>query len=262
VSAAGALHTPALLKRSGLANVNIGRHLKLHPAAAVMGTYDEELKPWEGVMQAVYSDEHRYLDGGYGVKYETAANHPAIYISFSPWRGGHAHDELMQALPSTMPIGVLLRDRDGGEVRVGKDGQPVVRYHLSEFDTKHMRTGLEGAAKIHEAAGARRIFSSHAKWVSYDPGSDGDVSRFVADADAAGYGAGQLSMGSFHIMSSARMGGSAATSACNADGETWDVKNLVVADGSAFPSASGVNPMISIESVAHMNARKLAQRLA
>ena len=27
-------------------------------------------------MQAIYSDEHRYLDGGYGVKYETAAIHP------------------------------------------------------------------------------------------------------------------------------------------------------------------------------------------
>lgn len=261
VAAAGALHTPALLKRSGLANVNVGRHLKLHPAAVVMGTYDEELRPWEGVMQAVYSDEHRYLDSGYGVKYETAASHPSIHISFAPWRGGSHHDELMQALPHTTPIGALLRDRDGGEVRVGKDGQPVVRYHLSDFDAKHMRTGLEGAAKIHEAAGARRIFSSHAKWVSYDPGSDGDISRFMADADAAGYGAGQLSMGSFHIMSSARMGGSPATSACNPDGETWDVENLVVADGSAFPSASGVNPMISIEAIAHMNARKLAERL-
>ena len=80
-------------------------------------------------------------------------------------------------------------------------------------------------------------------------------------ADAAGYGAGRLSMGSFHIMSSARMGGSAATSACNPEGETWDVRDLVVADGSAFPSASGVNPMVSIEAIAHMNARRLAQRL-
>ena len=40
-----------------------------------------------------------------------------------------------------------------------------------------------------------------------------------------------------------------------ADGETWDVRNLVVADGSAFPTASGVNPMITIEAIAHLNAR-------
>jgi choline dehydrogenase-like flavoprotein len=36
----------------------------------------------------------------------------------------------------------------------------------------------------------------------------------------------------------------------------------VIGDASAFPTASGVNPMISIEAIAHMNARRLAERLA
>ncbi|MFX8871923.1 hypothetical protein ABTM94_19595, partial [Acinetobacter baumannii] len=85
--------------------------------------------------------------------------------------------------------GVLLRDRDGGEVRVGRDGEPIVRYRLSPFDAAHVRTGIDGAAQIHEAAGARRIFSSHARWVSYEPGR-GNREEFVRAADAAGYGAG------------------------------------------------------------------------
>jgi choline dehydrogenase-like flavoprotein len=261
VSACGSLHTPALLRRSGLSNVNIGRHLRLHPATAVWGVFDEELRPWEGTMQAVYSDQHRFLDGGYGVKYETAANHPSLLISFAPWRGARQHSEMMQALAHTVPLGVLLRDRDGGEVRVGRDGQPVVRYRLSDYDVNHVRTGVDGAAQILEAAGARRIFSSHARWVAYDPGQDGDRARFNRDADAVGYGAGRCTFASFHIMGSARMGGSPTTSACNATGETWEARNLVVCDGSAFPSASGVNPMISIEAIAHMNARALAARL-
>jgi len=63
-------------------------------------------------------------------------------------------------------------------------------------------------------------------------------------------------------MGSARIGDSPQTSACRPDGETWDVRNLLVLDGSAFPTASGVNPTVSIEALAHMNATALAQRLA
>ncbi|MGI8863789.1 MAG: GMC family oxidoreductase N-terminal domain-containing protein [Solirubrobacteraceae bacterium] len=262
IAACGAIHTPALLKRSGLQNPNVGKHLKLHPATAVFGVFDEELKTWEGVMQALYSDQHRDLHDGYGLKYETAANHPHLFLAFSPWRGAKEHFSLMEGLSSTVPIGVLLRDRDGGEVRVGRDGEPVVRYKLSPFDTGHVRTGIDGAAQILEAAGARRIFSSQSKWVSYEPGGSGRRERFMAEADAAGYGAGQLSMGSFHIMGSARMGGSPATSACDPSGQTWDVRDLYVFDGSAFPSASGVNPQISIQAIAHMGARRLAASLS
>jgi choline dehydrogenase-like flavoprotein len=58
------------------------------------------------------------------------------------------------------------------------------------------------------------------------------------------------------------MGGSPEHSACDPHGETWEAANLLVCDGSAFPSASGVNPMISIAALAHMNASALAQRLA
>jgi choline dehydrogenase-like flavoprotein len=262
IAACGAIHTPALLRRSGLGNENIGRHLRLHPAAAVFGVFDEELKPWEGVMQALYSDQFRDLHDGYGLKFETAALHPHLLIPFGPWRTARQHFELVEAMTSTIPIGVLLRDRDGGEVRVGRDGEPVVRYQLSEFDAGHLRTGLDGAAQMLQAAGARRIYSSHAKWVSYEPGRAGSRSQFMSDADVAGYGSGQCVLNSFHIMGSARMGGSPATSACDPTGQTWDVRNLYVLDGSSFPSASGVNPQISIQAIAHMSARGLAAQLA
>jgi long-chain-alcohol oxidase len=261
IASCGAIHTPALLRRSGLQNENIGRHLKLHPAGAVFGVYDEELKPWEGVMQALYSDQFRDLDDGYGLKLETAASHPHLLIPFSPWRSAHQHLELMEGLTNTVPIGVLLRDRDGGEVRVDRDGHPVVRYRLSDFDAGHLRTGINGAAQLLEATGARRIFSSHSKWVSYDPERSGSRGQFMADADAAGYGSGQVSLNSFHIMGSARMGGSPTMSACDPTAQTWEVRDLYVLDGSSFPTASGVNPQVSIQAIAHMSARGLAARL-
>jgi choline dehydrogenase-like flavoprotein len=168
----------------------------------------------------------------------------------------------MEGLPNLGGLGILLRDRDGGEVRVGRDGEPSVRYRLSRFDAAHLRIGIDGAAQVLEASGSRRIFSSHTRWVGYQPGVSGSRRQFMADADAAGYGAGQIVLGSFHIMGSARMGGSPAGSACDPSGQTWDVRDLYVCDGSSFPTASGVNPQISIQAIAHMNARRLASKLA
>ena len=261
VVACGALHTPALLLRSGLRNAHIGKNLHLHPVSNVCGVFDEEIRPWEGTMQAIYSDQHRQLSGNYGVKYETTALQPVIGVAVLPWREVRQYRSLLENLAKTVGIGVLLRDHGSGQVTVDGDGNPVAHYTLSDFDRQHLRTGFLGAARILEAAGARLIFSPHTRWCSYQPGRAGSVDSFASAMDAAGWNAARLALFSFHMMGSARMGGSAATSATNPEGETWEVRDLYVMDGSSFPSASGVNPMISIEAIAHRNAAILAGRL-
>jgi long-chain-alcohol oxidase len=262
VLAAGALYTPVLLRASGLSNQNIGRHLHLHPTTGVSGVFDEEIRPWEGTMQALYSDQHRDLDGdGYGLKYETAAVHPGVLVAFSPWESAREHAKLMAQLPWITGIGVLLRDRSEGEVRITRGGVPRVRYRLGGDDLRHVRVGLDGAAQILEAAGARRVFSSHARLCAFEPGP-ATRQRFLEQADRIGFGPGRCTFYAFHLMGSARIGTSPATSVTKPDGETWERSNLYVMDGSSFPSASGVNPMLTIEAIAHMNAKQLAAKLA
>jgi long-chain-alcohol oxidase len=263
VSACGSLHTPVLLSRSGVSSKALGKNLRLHPVLVVWGQFDEEVRPWEGMLSATFSDQDADMDGkGYGVKYEHVATPPSILLSFAPWRGGRPHAELMQAMPYTGGLGVLLRDHGIGEVRTGRDGEPIVHYKLAPDDVEHMRRGLRGAARVVEAMGARRIYSSHSKWVAYEPGGSGDVDGFVRDADACGWGAGQAQIVSFHIMGSARMGGSPADSVCDPSGQVWEMPGLYVCDGAAFPTATGVNPMVTIEALAHMNARGIAAKLA
>jgi long-chain-alcohol oxidase len=261
VVACGAIHTPALLLRSGLYNEHIGRHLHLHPVSNVSAIFREEIRPWEGTMQAVYSDQFRFLSGDYGVKYETAALQPATHAAVLPWRDSQHYRLLLGKLSQTVGIGTLLRDRDGGRVTVDREGHAVSHYSLSGFDRRHLRLGFIGAARILEAAGAELIFSPHAKWCAYEPGRRASLRSFEQDMDSAGWDAGRLALFSFHIMGSARMGGTPETSATSPDGETWEVRNLYVMDASAFPSASGVNPMISIEAIAHHNASALAARI-
>lgn len=262
VVAGGSIQTPALLRRSGLENPNVGRHLRLHPATAVWALYDEVITPWEGALQTRYCDEHVDLDGeGYGVIYETGPSNPAAALAFLNWRGGRQHLDMMRQLPHAGVVGVITRDRDSGQVDVGKDGEPVVRYTLSARDRDRMHHGVVGAARIAEAAGAHTIFSGHQSGAGFEPGRRGSIDTFAAEALASGYGPGRCAMAALHLMGSVRMGGDAATSALDPDGATWEVRNLVVADASTFPTASGVNPMVSVGAIAHMNATRLAARL-
>ena len=252
VAAAGAIETPALLLRSGLTNPNVGRWLRLHPATAVFGIHGEEIRPWEGTMQALYSDQHRDLDHGYGVKYETVPAHPALLTAALPWEGAAEHARLMASMPHLAGIAVILRDRGSGRVRIGRDGEPIATYRLAEDDAGRLATGVDGAGRIMAAAGAREVFTANARLQRFDDGFPARAYRF---------GPGRGALYSFHIMGSVRMGGSPAMAAAGPTGETWEVRNLVVADGSAFPTASGVNPMVTIEAIAHLNARRLAERL-
>jgi choline dehydrogenase-like flavoprotein len=260
VVACGAIHTAALLLRSELQNEHIGRHLHVHPVSDISGIFDEEILPWEGTMQAIYSDQHRNLTGNFGVKYETTSLQPVIAMAVMPWREPVDFRARMSQLKNTSAIGVLLRDRGAGRVTVDREGHPVSSYTLSDFDRRHMRRGFRGAAEILENAGGRRIYSPHAKFCSYQPGKKGSLRTFMDDMDAAGWGNSQVALFSFHIMGTARMGDSPRFSATKPDGESWEVRNLYVMDGSSFPSASGVNPMISIEAIAHRNATVLSSR--
>jgi choline dehydrogenase-like flavoprotein len=45
------------------------------------------------------------------------------------------------------------------------------------------------------------------------------------------------------------MGGSGEHSACDHAGQVWGVQDAVICDASTFPSASGVNPMVTIDAI-------------
>jgi long-chain-alcohol oxidase len=260
VVACGALHTPALLRRSGLANINIGRNLRVHPATLLTGDMADDVRPWEGPLQSRYSEQHARLDDGYGVRYETPPLTPALFGAALPWENARNVVELARAYPRLAPVFPLVRDRDAGDVAVGGDGKPILRYALSRYDLRHLRAGFAGAARILEAAGAVRIVSTHARPLVWERGRGG-IGRFLAEADMRGWEPNRVLYASGHLMGTARIGSSPAIGAVDPNGESWEVANLFVCDGSTFPTASGVNPMITIAGVAHANATALAGRL-
>ncbi|MBI2073375.1 MAG: GMC family oxidoreductase [Gemmatimonadetes bacterium] len=259
VVACGAIHTPAVLRRSGLTSPVIGQGLRLHPATAVAGVFPHRVEPWSGALQTRYSEAFADLDAGYGARFETAPVHFALPASGFGWESARRFRHDLSRLGHTSIVGVLLRDRDAGRVAVGRDGRPRVHYELSDYDAGHVRRALLGAAEVLAAAGAQEIFTLHTPPARARPGTPNWRARLIAEADSRGYQRARLSYISFHQMGTASLGRDPATSAAGETGELPERRGLYVADGSAFPTSSGVNPMITIMAIADHVARAIGE---
>jgi long-chain-alcohol oxidase len=258
VVAAGSVHSPALLLRSGVTLPALGRNLALHPATAVLADMEQDVRPWTGTVQAHYCDQFADLDSGYGFKFETAPIHPSLLALAAPWESAVGHRTRMAKLPRTALVGILLRDRFGGRVRVDREGTAVVDYRLSRYDRAHLRRAIAGAAEVLEAGGARDIWLPLARDVSYRPGGKDARLDWLRRVDAAGWGPNEILLVTFHQMASCRMGASARESVVDAEHRVWGIRGLYVADASVFPSASGVNPMLTVMGIAHRAAAVIA----
>jgi choline dehydrogenase-like flavoprotein len=252
VLASGAINTPTILLRSGITHPQLGRNLYIHPASLLLGRYPEIVESWRGGMMTSYSDAAANLDNkGYGCKIEPAPLHPGLLAATLPWRGGGEHKQLMQLAPYYSCFAVITRDRYSGNVAIDSDGRPRINYSLHEYDRRHALQGLASAAAIHAAAGAEEVLLTHhaAKPMSVKAfGQDRD--RYLKEITELNWGPNYFPLYSAHLMGTCRMGGNRNASPVDPEGRFYGIKNLYIADGSLFPSASGINPMITIQSLA------------
>jgi len=173
--AAGAIHTPLLLARSGLGGGSgaLGRQLTVHPATAVWGVFDEDVDMSRGVPQSYYVDE--FAEAGFVL--EGIAG-PPDYLAMAAPFAGHRLRELMLGHRRVAQCGLMVSDSSRGRV-MSALGRPLVRYDVNARDTATFHAGLERLAELMWAAGARSvILPAHA-----------DPLRGVLDADLRVHGA-------------------------------------------------------------------------
>ncbi|KAF7723651.1 hypothetical protein EC973_001793 [Apophysomyces ossiformis] len=269
VASGGSLQTPGLLLRSGLTNKNIGRNLRLHPVTLTFGYFDEDIDTYNGSIMTALSNVCENLDqGGYGAKLEIPSLPPSSYAASIPWRGAAHHKELMMRYRKCAPILTLARDRDSvASVHYDENDNCVVNFSLSNFDRQSIIVGMEKSLNILVAAGAREVQTTQygVEPFVFEPGEESRVDnpRYVQWLEKViKHGLPQEAPGIFcaHQMGSCRMGVSPKSSVTKPTGETWEVKNLYVSDASLFPTASGVNPMVTIEALALHVSRSINNR--
>lgn len=255
VVAAGALHTPVLLLKSGLSHPQIGRNLYLHPVAPVGAFHRREMLPWYGPMMSVIVQTFAQLDGNWGFRIECPPIHPGLAAFALGWEGGEAFQRDMARARNLAVHVCLVRDRFGGQVTVGKQsGQPVIHYHLHAYDRRHLVRAIQESARLHVASDAEEVLLIHNQPLRFNPRKE-DVEDFVKKIAAKNWGLNRFGLFSAHQMGTCRMGGDAARYPVQPDGQTREVRNLFVADTSLFPSASGANPMLSVQALAYYVAQ-------
>jgi choline dehydrogenase-like flavoprotein len=257
VAAGGSLETPALLLRSGIGGPAVGRYLRLHPATAVNGIYGEGQKGWWGAPQAGLTDQFADVEDGYGFLVECGHASPGVGGSATPWESGAGHKELMTRGPNVSGFVFLIRDRGHGRVTIDRDGNAVHSYRITDpLDDRIFRQGLVELARLHEAAGAEEIFTTHRKLNLWKRGEDLDA--YLEKTRGLSIEPHEHATFALHQMGSARMGKDPETSVAGPFGELHDTKGVWIGDASAFPSASGTNPMVSTMALAHRTAEAIA----
>ncbi|MFD7262345.1 GMC family oxidoreductase N-terminal domain-containing protein [Streptomyces sp. NPDC059874] len=257
VVAGGALESPALLLRSGIGGPAVGRYLRLHPSTALFGVHDEDQGAWWGAPHAGLCDQFADAGGGYGFLIEGVQYAPALIGSALPFTTAAEHKRLMTKVRHGATSIGLLRDRGHGRVTVDPAGEPVVSYALTdENDVRTTHQAVEAQARLHEAAGAREIHVLGAGAPAWQAGDDLD--GYLRRVRRLPLGAGGLRLFSAHQTGSCRMGRDPRGSVANPYGELHDTPGVWIGDGSAFPTAAGTNPMVTIMALARRTAGAIA----
>lgn len=257
VVAGGSLESPALLLRSGIGGPAVGDHLRLHPVCALTGVYADDQQAWWGPPHSGAIDEFAHGDDGYGFLIETAQYTTGAGAAFVPYTSGAEHKASLSRFANGATSIALVRDHGHGRVTIDDDGEAVPTYAVTdEVDLANLRRGIDALARGHQAAGAVQITAFAEGLPRWNWGDDLDA--FIAGLQVIPFAAGGHRMFSAHQMGSCRMGADPQTSVANPFGELHDTPGVWIGDGSAFPTPSGVNPMISIMALAHRTAEAIA----
>ena len=257
VVACGALESAALLLRSGIGGPAVGDYLRLHPCTATVGFYGDDLEGWKGTPQAGIVDEFENTEQGHGFLIESPQYTTALAAAALPYAEADSHKRVMSNFRHGAALIALLRDRGYGRVKIDRVGAAVPSYSLTdEVDVRNARKGIETQVRLHEAAGAQQILAAAVGAAFWRRGED--IDAFIAGTRRIPLGARGWKLFSAHQMGTCRMGTDRRTSVANPWGELHDVSGAWIGDGSAFPTASGTNPMITIMALAHRNAQAVA----
>jgi choline dehydrogenase-like flavoprotein len=249
ILAAGSLNTPKILLDSGYKNKHLGHHLKLHPVSGVAGKFSEEQKPWSGSMQGIYSDDNLFMKDNYGYLLEGLPMHPSLFFPFFPNNTDRFQD-FVKSYNNWSGSIVLTSDTSSGSI-INKKSQHLWDYSLNNFDHKNLLHGIESLVMANYLAGAEEIMVATSPTLHWKKSSNEDIKHFIKKIKLIKNQPYRMLLGSAHQMGTARIHPDEKQGVVGLNGKVHGLDNVYIVDSSTFPRCSGVNPMITIQSMSH-----------
>jgi choline dehydrogenase-like flavoprotein len=251
--AGNSIETPRLLLLSasskfpdGLANSSgqVGRNYMRHMTGSVYAAFNDEVNMYRGTTMAGYigdeapNNPKRGFVGGYemetlslGLPFMAAFLDPGAWGSdFAWWMDHYKHIAGMWLVGEDMP-------RETNRVTLNpnvkdKWGNPVPNVHFDDHDNDiRMRDhAFARGEEIYKAAGAIKTFRTP----PYP---------------------------STHNLGTCRMSAKARDGVCNKWGQTHDIRNLFISDGSQFTTGGAENPTLTIVALAIRQADYIAAQM-
>ncbi len=251
--AGNSIETPRLLLLSasnmykdGLANSSgqVGRNYMRHLTGSVYGLFKQPVHMYRGTtMAGIIRDEAKHdtkrgFVGGYELE-TLALGVPFMAAFLNPGGWGADFTEYMENYTNLAGMWIVGEDmpRETNRITLNdkvkdKWGNAVPNVHFDdhENDIAMREHAFRQGQRVYEAAGALKSFRTP----PYP---------------------------STHNLGSCRMGASAKDSVCNSFGQTHDIKNLFISDGSQFTSGGAENPTLTIVSLAIRQAEYIGQQM-
>ena len=246
VAAGGAFGTPELLLRSGLGNGAVGRNLRIHPACWVGARYEEEVRGWDGVMQSYYVDQWE----AQGVLLEATFTPPAFGGAWLAGLRRRAPAGDARPAPRRLDRRPAHRPLRGPRPPRRRRGLRMT-YDLTRDDTARLVFGIARAAEVHFAAGAAEVYPNLARVPVLRPGD-------LQDFEATPFKPSELRLEGFHPMGTARIAADPAPGACAPTAPSTAPPASTSPTPRLFPTALGVNPMMTIIAFAKQVSRGIA----
>jgi choline dehydrogenase-like flavoprotein len=247
VVSAGAIASSWLLMQSKIAKGRAGRGLCFNMGSPITAEFDDVLESFDGVQISHYLQP----EAGAGFVMESWFN-PVVSqaLNMPGWLGDHRKN--MERFRHLTAAGVLVGTTKPGRLDRALLGGTDIDFTPAREDVRTLVKALKLLCRAYLEAGARRVMPSTFQFHEFR--DESEVDRLDDYVTKSHY----LSIGSGHPQGGNALSGDRRKGVVDPSFRVHGFENLFVCDASVFPTATTVNPQLTVMALADYAAPGIA----